>query len=131
MGGDFTEIVCKHPLGTFRFQGKSNEDATMDHGGYRANDDSNAITGGGKAIYQITRNRWSMELPVAADFDSENETKTWEQLAAHPEDGIWTFTHVAGWTRKGKGRPVGDQQFSSLNAQGTLKVSGGGKFEKI
>lgn len=130
-GGDITELVCKHPLGTFRFEAKANESFTIDHGGFRANDDANGITGAGTAIHNINRTRWSLEGPVAADFTSENESKNWELLAAHAEDGVWTISHVSGWTKKAKGRPVGDQTFDTNTAQGTLKVAGSGKLENV
>jgi len=129
LGGDITEIVCKHPkLGDFRFQTKSNESYTMDRGGYRNNDDANQITGGGQAIFQKNRVRWSFEGPVLVDF---TEGATVEKLAESSEDGVWIITHISGAIYQGKGQIVGDLQPDTNSAQMSLKVSGGGKLEKL
>lgn len=129
LGGDITEIVCKHPdLGDFRFQTKSNESYTMDRGGYRNNDDANQITGGGQAIFQKNRVRWSFEGPVMVDFTSGS---TVENLAESSVDGVWVITHISGAIYQGKGQIVGDLQPDTNTAQMSLKASGGGKLEKI
>lgn len=131
-GGDITEITCKHDtLGTFRFQPKSNEDFTMDPGGFRSNDDESGITGGGEMIDQINVRRWSMEGPVAVDNTSGNEMDNLPKLAASPVLGIWTISHISGVVWKGKGKPVGDLQIATNTSQLTLKVAGSGKLEKL
>ncbi|PXX26279.1 hypothetical protein C7967_11541 [Thalassospira sp. 11-3] len=131
IGGDITEIVCKHSLGTFRFQAKSNEDFTINTGGFRSNDDANGITGGGEMIDQVNNTRWSMEGPIAVDMKSGNESVNLQKLAESAELGIWTITHVSGVVQKGKGKPVGDLNYSTNNAQMTLKVAGSGKLENL
>lgn len=130
-GGDITEIVCKHSLGTFRFQAKSGESFTVNPGGFRSNDDDDALTGGGEMIDQVNRKRSSLEGPIAVDFESENETKNLPLLAASSELGVWTISHISGVVWKGKGKPVGDLNFDTNTAQMPLKVAGGGIFEKI
>lgn len=130
-GGDITEIVCKHELGTFRFQTKSNESYTLDPGGFRANDDANAITGAGEMIDQVNRVRWMLEGPVAVDMASENEVKNLPALSASPELGVWTIAHINGTIWKGRGKPVGDLNFDTNTAQMPLKVSGSGVLEKL
>lgn len=130
-GGDILEIVCKHSLGTFRFQAKSNEDFQVNPGGFRSNDDNNAITGAGEMIDQINRTRWSIEGPVAVDMASENESKNLTALARSAELGVWTISVITGIVWKGKGKPVGDLNFSTNTAQMPLKVSGSGILERI
>lgn len=131
VGGDITEIVCKHSLGTFRFQAKSNESFTLNPGGFRSNDDNNAITGAGEMIDQINRQRWSLEGPVAVDMASENEAKNLPALAKSPELGVWTISMLSGVVYKGKGKPVGDLNWDTNTVQMSLKVSGSGILEKI
>lgn len=132
LGGDIVEFVCKHPtLGEFRFQVKSNETVNIDPGGYRANDDANAVTGGGSNIKQINRVRWSIEGPVSVDPLSENESKNLPLLAESPADGTWILTHISGKIWKGLGSPVGDLIVDLNTAQIPLKVSGGGRLEGL
>lgn len=132
IAGDITEAVCDHPtLGNFRFQAKANESFTFDKGGVRTNDDSSSVTGSGEMIQQMNRVLWSIEGPVAVDMISENETQGLPDLAASPELGDWTFTHISGTIYRGKGKPVGDLNWDSNTAQATLKVAGSGTLEKI
>jgi len=131
IGGDILEIVCQHTLGEFRFAPKANESFTLDSGGLRVNDDASQITGQGTAIYQKNRVRWSAEGPVAVDPISGNEFDNLPKLAGHPDEGVWTFTHVSGTIWKGTGTVVGDLQPDTNTAQMTLKVSGSGILEKI
>lgn len=131
-GGDIIEITCNHPnLGEFRFQAKSNESFTLDPGGLRSNDDSNLITGAGEMIDQVNRVRWSMEGAVAVDVDSGNELENLPLLAASPDLGTWTITHVTGIIWTGRGKVVGDLNTDTNNAQMTLKVAGSGVLQKI
>jgi len=131
LGGDITELVCQHTLGEFRFATKSNEDFNIDEGGIRVNDDANQVTGNGQAIYQKNRVRWMLEGPIAIDFNAGTEQNALNRLAEHPDEGTWTITHISGTIWKGKGKPVGDLQPSTNTAQMTLKVSGGGKLERL
>ena len=132
LGGDMTEITCNHPsLGNFKFATKSNESYNIDPGGFRAADDANMVTGNGTNVNQINRVRWAVEGPLMLDFDSQNETTGLADLAADPEDGVWTFTHISGVVWKGTGRPVGDLSGDTNTAQMATKISGGGKLEKL
>lgn len=129
LGGDITEIVCKHPsLGTARFQTKSNESYTMDRGGIRNNDDANQVTGGGQGIYQKNRVRWSFEGPVLVDLNSD---ATAEELAESSEEGTWVISHISGAIYQGKGMIVGDLQPDTNTSQMSLKLAGGGKLELV
>lgn len=132
IGGDILEAVCSHPtLGDFRFQAKANESFTLDPGGIRNNDDANGVTGAGTLISQKNRVRWSLEGPVAVDFISGNELLRLPELAESATPGVWTITHISGAIYKGTGEIVGDLQPDTNTAQMTLKVSGGGKLEKL
>ena len=129
--GDVDEIVCQHTLGEFRFNPKSNESATIDKGGIRANDDVNQVTSNGQMMSQMNRIRWSVESTVAVDTIDDVELENVSKLSAHPDLGTWTFSMVNGAIYKGKGRPVGDIQTDANAGTMTLKVSGGGVLEKI
>ncbi|MNQ44429.1 hypothetical protein D3C85_581840 [compost metagenome] len=130
--GDVDEIVCQHTLGEFRFAPKSNESATVDFGGVRVNDDANQVTANGQNMKQQNRAKWSVEVPVAVDMVSENNTlEDIAKLAAHPDDGTWTFSFLNGAVFRGKGCPVGDIQGDSNAGTVTLKTAGGGKLEKL
>lgn len=132
IGGDLFEAVCSHPtLGVFYFSPKSNESFTIDKGGLRSNDDANGITSKGQIIDQLNVVRWSVEGPLAVDFNSGNEIDGLAALAADPLPGVWTFSLISGAILKGVGKPVGDQNSDSNTAQQTLKVSGGGTLEII
>tara|TARA_R110002049_G_scaffold224712_3_gene396486 strand:+ start:830 stop:1237 length:408 start_codon:yes stop_codon:yes gene_type:complete len=131
IGGDILEIVVQHTIGEFRFQAKSNESFTLDPGGVRTNDDANQVTGSGDMIQQKNRVRWSFEGPIAVDPISSNEFDNLSKLAAHPELGTWTISHISGTIYKGRGTVVGDLAVDTNAAQMTLKVSGSGKLEKI
>lgn len=129
--GDVTEIVCQHTLGEFRFYPKSNESFTFDKGGIRANDDANQVTANGQNMNQLNRMKWSVEGVIAVDVVSDAELTNLESLSSHPDDGVWSYSLISGTIYKGKGRPVGDQQYDSNAGTMTLKVSGGLKLEKI
>ena len=127
-GGDITEIVFQHTLGEKRFYPKSNEDFTIDYGGIRTNDDANQVTGGGEPIYQLNRVRWSIEGAIAVDWE---ELDYLINVSEHPDEATVTVTHISGTIWKGKGKPVGDLQPSTNTAQMSLKISGGGKLERL
>lgn len=129
--GDVDEIVCQHALGEFRFSPKSNESFTIDRGGIRANDDANQVTSTGQNMPQLNRVRWSVEGAIAVDTIADTEPDALAKLAAHPEDGTWTFSLITGTVYKGTGRPVGDQQYDTNAGTMTLKVAGGGQLEKL
>lgn len=131
ISGDFTEVTYNHPtLGNGTFFPKSAEDSTLDTGGFRNNDDANGIDGGGRAIIQKNRVRWSFETTCAMDMVTDNDLEKITALAESPVEADWTFSHVSGTVWKGKGVPVGDQQGNGNAGTFTLKVSGGNKMTK-
>lgn len=132
IGGDILEITCNHPnLGSFRFATKADESYTIDPGGYRSDDDDSMITGDGQMIDKINRVRWHIEGPVQCDFISENEVKNLPLLSESPALGTWTVTHISGVVWRGLGKPVGDLQADSNDANISLKIAGGGRLEKL
>ncbi len=132
IGGDIEEITYDHAtLGTGSVYPKSAEDHTFDTGGYRNNDDDNGIDGGGRAIFQKNRIRWSFEGTVSWDMNGENEAVKMAALAKSSVDATWTVTHVNGTVWKGQGQPVGDIKPNGNAATFTLKIAGGGEMEKI
>lgn len=132
IGGDVTEAVCSHPeLGEFRFYPKAKESFKLDRGGLRSADEANGVTSSGEMIDNISRVRWSLEGSVAVDLLADTEMDALDKLASHPLPGVWTLSHISGAIYKGKGKPVGDLSADTDTALITLKVSGGGKLEKI
>jgi hypothetical protein len=131
-GGDLIEITYNHPtLGSGVLYPKAGEDSTFDGGGFRNNDDSNGIDGGGRAIFQKNRVRWMVESTVSWEMAISNEAEKIKQLASDPVDATWTITHINGTVWQGKGQPVGDIQPNGNAATLSLKISGGGQLEKI
>jgi len=131
VGGDITEITVNHPsLGSKTLFPKAGEDSTYDTGGFRSNDDANSVDGGGNNITQLTRNRWSFQVVISNDFNTNNEMEYLSSLSASPVDADWTFTNINGTVYGGKGRPVGDVQANGNNTQISLKVAGGGSLKK-
>lgn len=130
-GGDVQEITFNHPtIGAGAFFPKSGEEATIDMGGRRSNDDANSLTGRGDVIDIMNAVRWSFEVPIATDMADQDTQQVVSDLANSAEPATWTFTMLNGVVYRGTGKPVGDVQASS-NAQMTLKCSGGGKLAKI
>ncbi|MBC7486082.1 MAG: hypothetical protein H7282_04970 [Cytophagaceae bacterium] len=132
VGGDIVEITWNHPtLGTGVVYPKAAEDSTFDHGGFRGNDDANMIDGSGKTIRQLNRVRWSVETTCSWDMNSATEVEKFSALAGDPQEADWTFTHVNGVVKGGKGSPVGDIQGNGNAATFAIKISGGGKLKNI
>lgn len=132
LGGDITEISCSHPtLGDYRFQTKADEDYSVDFGGFRNDDDASNVSGSGSLISKKNRVRWSFEGPLLVDMKAGAETKSIPDLAESAEPCVWTFTHISGAIWKGTGEVVGELVVSTNTAQMPVKISGGGKLEKI
>jgi hypothetical protein len=132
VGGDILEISYKHPtLGAGTWFPKASEDATFDPGGYRSEDDANAITGDGQAINKMNRSRWSFEDVVAWDMAVNDELDQARKLASSSVDADWTITHISGVIYGAKGRPVGDIKGNTNTAQMSIKLAGGGIATKI
>jgi hypothetical protein len=131
-GGDIIEITYNHPtLGSGVILPKSNEDSTLDLGGFRSNDDANMVTGNGQMIDQMNYTRPSFEVPVAWDMNLDLTLEKIVALAESPVLADWTITHVSGAVYGGKGKPVGDIQGNGNQATFPLKIAGSGKFKKI
>jgi hypothetical protein len=131
-GGDIVEITYNHEeLGAGVLYPKSAEGSTFELGGIRNNDDANGIDGGGRAIFQKNRVRWSFEGVVSWDMNISNEAQKMADLAASSLEATWTVTHINGTVWQGKGLPVGDIQPDGNEATMTLKISGGGVMTKI
>ena len=129
--GDCVEITCNHLGNTYRFAPKANETFNIDKGGIRGNDDMNQITSNGQMMSQLNRARWAIDGPVAVDQNSDAELSSLNIMAASPSLGVWQFAMISGAIYKGTGRPVGDIATDSNAGTLTLKVSGGGRLEKI
>lgn len=132
IGGDIIEVTYNHPtLGSGVIYPKAAEDSTYDLGGFRSSDDANMVDGGGNMIDQMNRVRWSFEVVVAWDMNTNTELEKIVNLAADPVPAEWTWSNANGTVYGGTGKPVGDQQGNGNAATFTLKVAGGGKAKKI
>lgn len=132
VGGDFIEGTYNHPvLGSGVIYFKANEDATVDFGGVRTNDDANSIDGAGRTIKQMNRVRWSFENTVAWDQNVNLDLQKLTALAGDPQEADWTFQHISGAIYRGTGGPVGDLQGAANQSTFQLKVAGGGILKKI
>jgi len=125
-GGDLISATVNHPiLGNHTFYAKSNEAVNKSTGGFRANDDANAISGDGLPIWTLTQERGFMEFTVANDERNREDAKFASDLAGDLDDGEWVFTHKNGVTWALTGRPVGDINPDMNPATFTMKVAGG------
>jgi|SRR5690242_2743060 len=132
IGGDILEISFNHPtLGSGSLFPKSNEQSTLDTGGFRTEDDANHVDGGGRNIRKMNRVRWYTEQIIANDINVAQELEKVVAMAGDPLDGEWTLTHISGAVYKGTGSPVGEHQLDLNAATFSLKIGGGGKMKKI
>lgn len=132
VGGDILEITYNHPtLGNGTIFPKADEDSTFDLGGFRSADDDAGVDGSGSPITTMSRKRWSAEATVAWDMNNRNELEKLVALAEHPVETTFTISHINGSIYGGKGRPVGDLKGAGKGATFPLKISGGGKLNKI
>ena len=133
VGGDILEITYNHSvIGSGTIFCKANEDGTLDPGGYRSNDDANAITGDGKMIDQINRVRGSFETPpIAWDMTDADELQKLSDMSESPVLADWTISSISGAIWGGRGKPVGDIQGVTNTSQISLKIAFEGKVKKI
>lgn len=131
-GGDVIEATYNHPtLGAGTFFIKAGEDTTFDPGGFRTEDDMNAIAGNGHMIKKINRMRWMFEGTIAWDMITANEIVDLQNLAADPVDAQWTFSHINNTIWAGEGTVVAEIQGSGQDATIPIKFSGGNELTKI
>jgi hypothetical protein len=132
IGGQLTEITWNHPtLGSGTLAPKSNEDATLDTGGVRSDDENNGIAGDLTAIRKMNLTRWSVEVVVANDTNVGKQLEAMVALAGDPQEAVFKFTHINGSVYSGSGFPVGDLQGSFGNATFKLKLAGSNTLQKI
>lgn len=132
-GGDCVEITYNHSvLGSGTLFCKANEDATVDFGGPRSNDDASMITADGQMIDIISNVRPSIECPpIAWDMTDVDELAKLSALAASPVLADWTVRCISGAIWGLKGKPVGDIQGSTNASTIKLKLAGSGKIKNI
>lgn len=124
IGGDIKSLEYSHEdLGSGTLYCKSNEDGTVDEGGWRINDDANQVAGDGVMILQRNRVRGSLECTMAWDMVSAETLDILTQMAASTVEADWTITHNSGAVWGGSGLPVGDIQGSTQNATISLKLA--------
>lgn len=132
VGGDILEITVAHPtFGSKVLFPKSKEDGTFDEGGFRSNDDSNAIDGGGNMIDQINRTRWEVDTTLSWDANLAEELSYLKNIAGSPVQSQFTFSHINGTVWAGSGKPVGDLKGNTNTATIAIKFAGGGQLKKI
>jgi len=133
VGGDILEITYNHSIiGSGSLFLKSNEDGTLDLGGYRSNDDANMITGDLQMIDQINATRGAYETPpVAWDMVDNDELKKISLMSESPVLADWTITSISGAIWGGKGKPVGDIQGNTNAATIGLKIAFSGRVRRL
>lgn len=132
VGGDILEIQYNHPtLGDGTFFPKSNEETSFDTGGFRTEDDMDAVAGNGQSIKKVTRKRWMFEGPIAWDKQTNRELQALSALAADPVDAQWTVTAKDGSVWTGLGAVVGDVVGNALDSTIPTKISGGEAMQQI
>jgi len=133
VGGDIIEITYNHSvLGSGTLFCKSNEDGTINMGGFASNDDANAVTGDGRLIDQINRVRASFEAPpIAWDMTDADELSKLTAMTASPILADWTISSISGAVWGGRGKPVGDLTGSTNTSQVTLKIAFEDKLKRI
>ena len=130
-GGDTLEITWNNPnLGSGVAFAKAAEAGTLNPGGVRTNDDMNGIAGSGEAIYSLSQQRWSFEIVMAWNMQSDLTLEKLVALAGDPAESQWTVSNLNGAIYSGSGKPVGDLPGDMLAATFPLKLSGSGKFQK-
>ncbi len=128
IAGDVTEIGYSAPTGSGVFYPKSDEDVTIDIGGFVNEDDDTMISGSGNRIGKKTRKAPMFEATIS------NENDAYERLVEireANEDTTWTLSHISGKVYQVTGQPVGDIQPNLNDGTFTLKVLGNGKMEVI
>lgn len=132
VGGDITEITFNHPtLGSGVLFVKSDEDSELDLGGYRSADEEKGIATNGDMIDTMTLSRWMASATLASDLTDANHLKKVTDMASHPLPASWSVSHISGAVYRGNGKPVGDVKQAVKGSTLPLKISGGGKMEKI
>lgn len=123
--GDVKKIEYTHEdFGSGVLHCKANEDATVDPGGFRSNDDDNQITSDGIMIDQMNRVRSFVELPpIAWDMTDADELNQLKKMAGSPKLADWTIIHVSGAVWAGRGKPVGDIQGATNTGQVEAKIA--------
>lgn len=132
IGGDIVDISVAHDtVGVFSLRAKSNEDGTRDLGGFRNNDDTNGVDGGGQNIIIKNRFRWMFEATVSSDDNVAEDMQKIVDVAASPLEANFTFTFASGVTMGATGTFVGDIQDATNTATMTIKMSGAGQLIKL
>lgn len=132
-GGDLIEVAYNHPtLGSGRWEPKAAEDAEMDPGGRRVEDDDAMITGQGTMIKKLSRVRWSLTSPMIGWGDDPDTLQEMADIAGSVADADFTFTFLDGAVYAGKGTIVGDVKGNKVAGMtNALKFAGGGTLDKI
>lgn len=132
VGGDIKDITFDHSeVGSGQLYSKSNEDSTIERGGFESNDDKNQGDASGQMIVQMNRVLWSVAGLVSWDSKVRKEDKKLKAMAGSPIQGTWTFTLQDGTILVGKGRPVGSIETNANNATMSFKIQGGGVLEDL
>lgn len=129
VAGDIRNVTVDHSeLGSKVFEAKATEDYTFMPGGYKSNDDDGNIGVAGTRIDQMNRYPWSVELTL---INHDGDIDYLQSLAENPLEGTWTFEHISGDIRVGKGKPVGDVSVNKQAGTIALKCAGSGRLEKL
>jgi len=132
IAGDITQVTYNHPtLGTGTFYPVANTDNTFNTGTFKKDDNKNGIDGGGRAIVQMSRQRWQFKCTISWDMNNTEEMETISAMMNNPEPATWTVSHINGSIYNGVGHAVGDNDANGNTAQIDLMVQGSGSLTKL
>jgi hypothetical protein len=129
VSGDIKQLTIDHDeLGQLVLEHKSTEDATIDKGGFRSEDDDSGITSSLTRINKQTAKCWKLESVFGA---TDGAYDYLADLAASTVSAVITATFSSGLIRSGSGGVVGDTEHNEQAGTISVKFAGGGKFEVI
>ena len=129
IAGDIKDLTIDHDeLGQLVLEHKSTEDATVDRGGFRSNDDDGNVTSALTRIDQQNAKPWMLES-VFGNTDGAYDYLM--DLAKNPLEATITATFSNANVRSGTGKCVGDVQVNEQAGTISVKFMGSGTFELI
>lgn len=127
--GDVRVISCDNTeIGSFLMEHKATEDATIQPGGFKVDDDENSVTTAGTDISKFNRYKWSFESTVGA---LDGCLSYLQKMAEAGVPSQFTFEMSNGNQWVGTGRINGDIAENAQAGTIAVKFSGGGRLKQI
>lgn len=131
IGGDLLEISVQHPTaGSKIIYGVAGETTTIKLGGVE-NEDNGAVDGGQNLIVSKRLVPGHIQGPFANDNRSAlAEFEFIQNVAASPEEAVFTFRYIDNEVYSGSGTPVGEITLDAKAATFTMKIVSGRGFTR-